>query len=208
MALLVHCRCGHQFYTSDECAARSRLCPVCGRQSRLVPWGLTLLALALVVSGVGLAAVQAPLYLGMHPGVAAQSWPTTQGIFTGHERAILVRGRAYSDGLLVRYAYTVAGVSYVNGRRGSPVDPQDGFPDSEEGRRQLQEHYPHGTACTVYYNPANPAESCIEPHGPSLATLIVGGAVVVLLMGLGVLLLVPARRRSIASVGNRRAGDK
>jgi hypothetical protein len=130
----------------------------------------------------------------MHPGLEAQSWPTTQGVFTGHQRAYLSRGRYHYEGLLVRYAYTVAGVSYVNSRRGSPVDLQDGFPDSEEGRRQLQEHYPRGTACMVYYNPADPAESCIEPQGPSLATLIVGVALIVLLTGLGVFLLVPARR--------------
>src|SRR5262249_36562406 len=167
----------HEAYMATT-AARSRLCPVCGRQSRLVPWALTVLALALVVSGVGLAAVLAPLYLRMHAGVTAQSWPTTQGVCTGHERAILIRGRAYSDGLLVRYAYTVAGVSYVNSRRGSPVDPQDGFPDSEEGRRQLQEHYPRGTACMVYYNPPDPAGSCIAPQGPTTPTVIVVSALV------------------------------
>jgi hypothetical protein len=133
------------------------------------------------------------------PGVACQSWPTTPGIFVRPTPAVL-GGRGgnipqWYDGLVVTYQYTVDGRLYFNSKRGSPVAPLDGFPDNAEGRRELKVRYPRGKACTVYYNPNNPAESCIEPRDPGRVGLIVSiGALALLILSLGILFLVTAIR--------------
>lgn len=128
------------------------------------------------------------------PGVASQTWPTTQGVVLAHQRCFLGRSRGYQEGFLVKYTYQVGGVVYENDRRSFRQTDvaADGFSDNEEGRRELNERYPRGKPCTVHYNPDNPAESCLEPGAG--ATAFVLGAISAFLLGLGTLFLVAALR--------------
>jgi hypothetical protein len=211
MALLVTCSCGHQFYTPPDPAGQSRPCPACGHRSILeaqfkewrVPWGPVLGALVILAGGIGFACGMIYVLHPARPGVASQTWPTTQGVVLAHERHFLRRNGGiwpyYYEGFLVKYTYQVAGVVYVNNRRSfreRDVEA-DGFSENEGGRRELNERYPPGGPCTVYYNPDNPAESCLEPGaGP---TAFVLGTVSALLLGLGILFLVTAIRRPLCA---------
>lgn len=208
MAILVNCRCGHQYYTPDDPVGEPRPCPVCGHDSaaaaqshkRRIDCGL-LIGGAMICLALGASPAMVYVLLGPGPAVASSTWPTTPGVVENHEfttslkgvRPILGVTPAYR-GFRVKYRYEVGGVEYANDRRSYSGDPAEGLRDTAEGRRELNERYPLGQACTVHYNPNNPAESCLEPGGGT-TEIAVGWVLSAFFLSLGLLQLVVVIRK-------------
>jgi hypothetical protein len=102
---------------------------------------------------------------------AMGEWPAAEGAVVAVETfQAEQRGRSitYYDALRIVYRYATNDASYENDR----VGPGDGRPpraDSAEGR-ELAAAYAPGDRVTVYYNPADPAESVLnrEPRTDAL----------------------------------------
>lgn len=100
-------------------------------------------------------------------GLVSPGWEQTQGtvLRAGLEQSGLQYGPK------VVYRYDVDGHAYENVRISFP-DTRDSGSTAIQ-LRKLTAKYPVGGPCTVYYNPANPATSCLEP-GVNYLLLIVG----------------------------------
>jgi len=116
-------------------------------------------------------------------GLASLGWRQTTGLVlrTGIEMSSGVRGVVeYSP--KVAYRYAVAGQEYENDRISFPK--RRGSGEKAYYQRQLDGRYPVGQPCTVYYNPRDPAESCLEP-GMNVFFLVMIGTVSALLLCAG-----------------------
>ncbi len=104
-------------------------------------------------------------------GMASRHWAKAEGIVvrTGLERKKSITGTSF--GLQVTYRYTVDGREYENDRIRYP-ETRGGAEESYY-QRQLDTEYPVGKPHAVYYNPANPMESCLVP-GPSPNFMVMG----------------------------------
>jgi hypothetical protein len=207
------CSCGHEFYSKEYSAGKHVQCPVCGLSvKRRVQWGGVMAALLFLLPGVLFACLMAFDLQARQSGVASQTWPTTQGVVVEHEQTVRRDGGKFGAirfYLLVKYNYNVGGVVYVNNRRSFHFGSVDGFPDNKEGRREVKERYPRNARCTVYYNPHDPAESCLEPGPASRASLAIFGTVSALFMSLAIFVLVKAIRgtfRPREEEGGRKKG--
>ncbi|CUA85294.1 Protein of unknown function (DUF3592) [Gulbenkiania indica] len=96
---------------------------------------------------------------------AATRWPTVSGIML--ESALEQRDRQGGDAdrppgwrAVVRYRYTVNNQTYESTRRRFP---EPGFGSNRAEAEAVLTRYPVGGPTTVHYNPANPAEACLEP---------------------------------------------
>ncbi len=124
---------------------------------------------------------------GWRESAALRTWPTVTGTVTESRVSYSAPyddpdySHAYSP--VVRYEYTVEGVTYKSAEFG------DRDPGLEDWARAVVARYPVGEPVTVYYDPASPRFSALEPgRGPSpwgkLALGLVGlltGAVMVLI---------------------------
>jgi Protein of unknown function (DUF3592) len=120
-------------------------------------------------------------------GLASLNWAKTEGVVirTGLARSYARGGDQYS--LQVLYRYTIDGGEYQNDRISFPETRGGG--DEDYYRQQLNTKYPVNKPCVVYYNPSNPAESCLEP-GANYLFLVMGSAMSLLLLGGGLYCLV------------------
>lgn len=115
-----------------------------------------------------LAAGGAVIYFGVYEvmsrhqelarGHPSSDWPSTEGRVT---HSIIARG-GETSGLHFRYDFTVEGRDYTGERVSF---------GSVRGRRVVEE-YPQGAEVTVYYDPANPGESVLEPGLPLTSYLL------------------------------------
>jgi hypothetical protein len=122
---------------------------------------------------------------GWRDAAALHTWPTVTGTITESR----VRydapyddpdySHAYSP--VVRYEYTVAGVTYKSAEFG------DRDPVTEDRAQAIIDRYPVGEPVTVYYDPAHPHASALEqgrgsaPWGKlalGLVGLLTGGVMV------------------------------
>jgi hypothetical protein len=91
---------------------------------------------------------------------AAQSWASTTGAVLMSSVQSRTSGRSHSTYPVVVYQYTVNGNSYQS----QTIKAGEQFINVRV-LGQAQEtvaRYPIGATVTVYYNPANPAESALE----------------------------------------------
>ena len=124
----------------------------------------------IVVGAIGLVlAGWATYWVGSNSwnGLVSPGWEQAQG--TVHQAGLEQSGLKY--GPRVVYRYDVDGHAYENDRISFPEIRSSG--STEIQLRQLTAKYSVGGPCTVYYNPASPATSCLEP-GINYVLLVVG----------------------------------
>lgn len=90
----------------------------------------------------------------------AQGWPSTTGMVLASNIQIRRTSRSRSEIPVVVYQYQVNGQAYQNQiiRAGDHI----GTIRVAGQARATVARYPIGSTVTVYYNPANPAESALE----------------------------------------------
>lgn len=90
----------------------------------------------------------------------AQSWPSTSGTVLMSSVQSKTSGRSHSTYPVVVYQYEVNGKSYQsqNIKAGEQYMSVRVIGQAQE----TVARYPIGASVTVYYNPANPAESALE----------------------------------------------
>lgn len=104
----------------------------------------------------------------------SRNWPTVTGVVT-ESTVSLEGGREKSSGRF-EYAYQVGGASHT----GSSINLTGAGADLAE--------FPAGSTCTVYYNPANPADACLKPGGPATVWLFPALGLASVLGGIAALL--------------------
>jgi hypothetical protein len=90
----------------------------------------------------------------------AQSWPSTSGVVLMSSVQSRTSGRSHSTYPVVVYQYAVNGKTYQS----QNIKAGDQFMNVRVIGQALATvaRYPIGANVTVYYNPANPAESALE----------------------------------------------
>ncbi len=115
------------------------------------------LLVSLVVMGIGM--------YGMQQSIQASHWPTTTGAIT---RSLIctrwVNGSTDYSGPCIEYTYTANGADY----KASSIDTRE-FTDRGFwwGITGIPAQYRVDRAVTVYYNPANPGVSRLDPTIPA-----------------------------------------
>jgi hypothetical protein len=91
---------------------------------------------------------------------SAQDWASTTGAVTMSTIQVKRSYKSRSEIPVVLYQYQVSGVSYTGQtiKAGEEYFSVRLYGDA----RKTVERYPVGAQVTVYYNPANPAESALE----------------------------------------------
>jgi hypothetical protein len=148
--------------------------------------------ISLIILLVGLAAFGYLWRLGSR-GAASVDWPTAAG--TVLDSRIDTRFRTGGGDSanretflgLVRYRYSVNGHDYESTNRRFP-NPGYGMNQSEAA--EVVARYPADSVVRVYYNPASPAESCLETGehwtswaGKAIALVIAAAGAVMLMRG-------------------------
>jgi hypothetical protein len=89
----------------------------------------------------------------------AQSFPQTEGTILAGEviRQTGSKGRVYYHPHFL-YSYTINGQGYQGGRY-----RYDGYPSDEASVSQIVASHPIGSSVEVYYNPDDPADTCLAP---------------------------------------------
>lgn len=129
----------------------------------------------------------------------SESWPETAGKIIESKVVEASRSRSGSSSksmykAWVSYDYEVNGQKY----RGDQVGFMDGSSSSQKGVAEEVRKYPVGRAVTVYYNPADPKEACLDRSAGMVPWLMMGGGAVGILIGTRLLLFggrVRTRRR-------------
>jgi Protein of unknown function (DUF3592) len=91
---------------------------------------------------------------------AAQSWPSTMGVVVASTIRVTRTHRSRSETPVVAYQYQVDGQPYV----GKVVKAGEQFFSARlhgDAQRTV-DRYPVGAQVTVFYDPANPADSVLE----------------------------------------------
>lgn len=137
------------------------------------------LLLALVLMGLGLRGAYWVVVDGMR-GFASRNWiPVSVTILTGTLDESYGRGgREWTPNLT--YSFSVDGKRYF----GNNIK----FPPRRDSRASAEatlKRYPTGQITTAYYNPNDPAQSCLEP-GPDWWFLFIIPFVTVLILAGGV----------------------
>ncbi len=95
---------------------------------------------------------------------AAENWRRTEGtvLASGVDQraARSNKDRMWEYKAIVRYRYTADGRLHESIQRRFP---EPGYSQEIQPEQRIAERYPAGSKVTVYVNPANPAESCLEP---------------------------------------------
>lgn len=96
-------------------------------------------------------------------GLASLTWEKAEGIIvrTGLDKSWYSTRGGQQYSLQVVYRYTVDGKEYQNDRISFFETRGGGSEDYYQ--QQLDTKYPRNCPHVVYYNPSNPAESCLEP---------------------------------------------
>lgn len=91
---------------------------------------------------------------------AAQSWPSTTGTVLTSTIQVSHTGNSRSEAPVVLYTYEVSGQSY----QGQTIKAGEQYLNVRFSGDAINTmgRYPVGKKVTVYYNPANPAESALE----------------------------------------------
>jgi hypothetical protein len=149
------------------------------RNSRLLAWiGIAVLAFGLIVLGWGIFEVRA--------GLASERWPSVIGHITESNVVDIPQRYGTQPTPIIRYEYEAVGGRYV----GKRVSFRMMAPPS------LVDQYSFGSTVTVYYDPADPGNSVLQPSmnsGDIARTCAI--TAVPSVMGLAVLLLAAATRR-------------
>jgi Protein of unknown function (DUF3592) len=119
------------------------------------------------------------LYLGQSDkkkAAASKDWRSTPGkIVSSQIKEVTVRdsdGTRTSLQLSAEYEYSVDGIQYINNKR-TPGRIPKGIPYRKA--TEVANQYAVGVIVPIYYNPANPQESCLEREAPlSNLTTIIG----------------------------------
>ncbi|MEN3942453.1 DUF3592 domain-containing protein [Prosthecobacter sp. SYSU 5D2] len=124
------------------------------------------------------------------------SWPEAAGKIIESKVVESSRSRSGSSSkrmykAWVSYEYEVNGQKYRNDQVGF----MDGSSSSQNGVAAEVRKYPAGSAVTVYYNPTDPHEACLDRSAGLVPWLMMGGGVLGLLIG-GKLLLFGGRIRT------------
>lgn len=101
---------------------------------------------------------------------ATQSWPTVTGTIRSAQIVEKRDEDGTTYGLSVNYDYVVADRPYS----GSRIALSDYTSSSRRYALGLQEKYGVGTQVTVYYNPADPFDSVLEPGANWVQYLLLG----------------------------------
>jgi hypothetical protein len=114
-------------------------------------------------------------------GLTSLGWAKTQGVVieTGLKRSHSRSDWQYS--LKVVYRYAVDGREYQNDRISFPE--RRGGGDEAYYQRQLDRKYLVGRPCSVYCNPGDPAQSCLEPGASVFFVVVIGFVTLLLLCG-------------------------
>lgn len=90
----------------------------------------------------------------------AQAWPSTHGTVLTSALQVVRTGRSRSEIPVVVYQYEVRGEVFQN----QTIRAGDRFLNVRVAgqAKATVARYPVGASVTVYYNPANPAESALE----------------------------------------------
>ena len=117
---------------------------------------------------LGIIALTSAFALTRLSGHLPSSWRTTQGIIASSEgwEAMLSGGNV--PVARVKFKYQVGGVSYL-GQQSWAHDPLPPQP---------------GSTVTVYYNPAKPEKSLVEPYATSNTIVFFGYLLVIVAIGL------------------------
>ena len=122
---------------------------------------------------------------------AAAAWPTVDGVITGSSVSHR-RERDASDRLedvytvAVAYRYAVEGRELQGERIGYGATTR--FSNQKARAEALAARYPEGAKVQVRYDPANPAEACLETAPPSMFVPIVFGGVGAVFVVIGILM--------------------
>jgi hypothetical protein len=131
------------------------------------PWAFMLGGLALV--GLGVAVVVSTLGDTIE-GLLSRSWPKTQGtVVQSRVEEWLSNKGSRSFTLVANYRYEVAGKRYESSNIQFCRQLHAG--DRARGEEELAKIAPAGKPCVVYYDPSDPARSCLVP-GASLFYLV------------------------------------
>jgi hypothetical protein len=88
---------------------------------------------------------------------AARDWPAAAGTITASDVEVHHGSRSSTTKARLQYEYAVGGQKYV-GHHYSFIEISSNGPEAD----QVHERYPAGSRATVYYDPADPAQSVLE----------------------------------------------
>jgi hypothetical protein len=129
------------------------------------------------------------------PGFASMHWAQTQGVIQSVDVEHYWRKYHENFSLGVRYTYTVNGKQYENSRISFPAIRADGDKSIEE---EVAARYRSGSRPTVYYDPADPAHSCLKKGPDYFFSFGLGGLSVLFLLAVSVcLLLIPSELKAV-----------
>jgi len=130
-------------------------------------------------------------------GWSSRTWPKTRGtvVRSWVEEWQSDKGGGRSFVLGAIYRYEVAGKHYENNNVKFSKQLEAG--DRARGEEQLAKLAPSGGTCVVYYDPKDPARSCLVP-GATLFYLIVLPFLVLLFFFIGVICTWGSARRILA----------
>ena len=151
------------------------------------------LGLMLILAGI--------LFSDLPKMIATLGWPTTDGMITFHrfqgKRFEEYDGDFYDEFyVIIRYEYTVDGISYTS-RKISAHDLPFYLPEASE-------QYPIGKEVIVYYDPSNPADAVLEPGFVDVFKAF--DVFSWLFFGAGIYFIVVARNTKMNKTGDFRLG--
>jgi Protein of unknown function (DUF3592) len=133
-------------------------------------------------------------------GFASLRWAQTQGVIQSTDVEHYWRRLQPCFALRVRYTYTVNGKQYENDRISFPRIREDGDQSLEE---EVKARYRIGSRPTVYYDPADPANSCLKKGPNYFFTFGLGSLTALFLLGGSVCLAsVPSALKAVAKGKN------
>jgi len=166
-----------------------------------------LMSIVFLAAGIGVAAWG---FMNLSTAMESKSWPTADGKIISSQVVKKIENYTDSDRrrktrtlyeAQVRYDYNVGGRSLIGGR----ITMADSSSSSESRAKKIIKRYPPGSACTVYYNPDDPAEAVLEA-GITFGTLMLPG-MGVLFAVLGIAIPIVGRKSSHAGKDQALQGE-
>jgi hypothetical protein len=151
-----------------------------------------------VVAGLGLGGAFGYAFVkDVWPGIVSLTWSQTQGVIkSGNVEYSLYKG-AKDFMLKIRYAYTVNGKQYENDRIRFPESWERAGGEYERKQVDL---YRAGSQHAVYYDPSNPARSCLVKGPRYFYAFVFGGlSALSLLVGTVCLFSIPSAWKRAAA---------
>ncbi len=169
---------------------------------KLGPVGIIVVGLIPLVIGFLLTFVWG--YSDRQDGDASAYWPQAEGVVTASK--FISRGSRKMDNLKyypkVSYEYTVKGRTFTSSRIRFQIGGY--YSTNRLGIEQIIKEYPVKKKIAVYYDPQDPAKSCLETGSTGGTTFLVG----MLCMLIGFILIVSAIVAAIKSHGSRARIDE